>query len=90
KRGYYNGDVSNVNYRRLLKLEQEVENKFSEKELRFLQLVCSEMTYKQIANEMAISERAVESLRENMFVKLNVQSRVGLCLECLRRKLVQL
>ncbi len=89
-KGYYNGDVSNINYRRLMLAEKELVIVFAEKEINFLQFACSDLTYKQIAGEMKISDRAVETLRENLFVKMNVQSRVGLCLEAIRRKLVHL
>jgi len=89
-KGYYNGDISNINYRRLMLAEKELAIVFAEKEINFLQLACSDLTYKQIAGEMKISDRAVETLRENLFVKMNVQSRVGLCLEAIRRKVVHL
>ena len=88
-KGYYNGDASNINYRRLLKAQQENIN-LTEKEKIFLQYVCSELTYKEIAYKMNLSERTIDGYRENMFHKFNVQSRVGLCLESLRRKIISL
>ncbi|UAY51551.1 response regulator transcription factor [Ferruginibacter albus] len=89
--GYYNGDIANINYRRLLTSANETENiSFTEKEKEFLQLACSDMTYKQIAGIMNITERAVDKTRETLFEKLQVQSRVGLALEAIRRKLATL
>jgi DNA-binding NarL/FixJ family response regulator len=90
-KGYYNGDISNINFRRLLQ-SQEKNNalNLTEKEKTFLQHACSDMTYKHIALLMNVSERTVDSYRENLFAKFNVQSRVGLCLEAVRRELVQL
>jgi len=88
-KGCYNGDASNINYRRLLKAEQD-NIVLSEKEKIFLQYVCSELTYKEIAARMNLSERTIDGYRENMFHKFNVQSRVGLCLESLRRKIISL
>jgi len=89
KKGYYNADVSNINFRRLL-LHAKKEDAFvlSEREKRFLQLACSDLTYKQVANEMNVSERTVDGYREALFEKLNVQSRVGMALEAIRRNLV--
>lgn len=88
-KGYYNGDACNINYRRLILKGQEADSlKFSEKELEFIRFACSEMTYKEIAVKMAISERSVDSIREQLFGKLNIQSRVGLCLEAIRRNIV--
>jgi two-component system, NarL family, invasion response regulator UvrY len=50
----------------------------SENEIRFLQLASTEMTYKEIALDMQLSPRAVDNLRDILFEKLNVKSRVGL------------
>jgi DNA-binding NarL/FixJ family response regulator len=91
KKGYYNSDASNINFRRLLlHTKKEEALHLTEKEQQFLQLACSEFTYKQIANAMHISERTVDGYREIVFEKLNVQSRVGMVLEALRRNLVTL
>lgn len=88
-KGYYNADVSNINYRRLIhKIKEEVV--FSDKERTFLKLACSDLTYKQISAEMHLSERTIDGYREALFEKLNVQSRVGMVLEALRRDLVSL
>ena len=91
KKGYYNGDAGNINFRRLL-LAQEERHKLqlSDKEKEFIQLACSDMTYKQVASIMKVSERSVDAYRESLFEKFHVQSRVGLCLEVVRRGLVQL
>ena len=88
-KGFYNSDVSNINYRRLL-LAENNEPALTEKEHIFLQYVCSDMTYKQIASEMNVGERTVDGYRENLFHKFNVQSRVGLALEAIRKDLVKL
>jgi len=89
--GCYNADVSNINYRRLLRKSQEDEKlNISEKELVFLKLACSDLTYRQIADQMHLAERTIDGYREHLFEKLNVQSRVGMVLEGLRRNLVTL
>ncbi len=91
KKGYYNADAANINYRRLLQ-HQNQQNDFhlSDREKEFLQLSCSELTYKEIASNMNISERTVDGYRDNIFKKLNVQSRTGMVLEAIRRNLVNL
>jgi DNA-binding NarL/FixJ family response regulator len=91
EKGHYNGDVSNINYRRLLIAQQE-ENALhiSDKEKQFLKYACSDLTYKEIAQHMKLSERTIDGYRENLFGKLKVQSRVGLALEAIRRELVSL
>lgn len=91
KRGYYNGDVGNINFRRLLAKSDEKDSlALSEKEQQFLTFACSELTYKQIAAKMFLSERTIDGYREALFKKFNVQSRVGLALEALRKELVSL
>jgi DNA-binding NarL/FixJ family response regulator len=90
-KGYYNADAANINYRRLLQhQEKQNELQLTEKEKHFLQLACSDATYKQIAAEMHVSERTVDGYRESLFRKLNVQSRTGMALEALRKNIVSL
>jgi DNA-binding CsgD family transcriptional regulator len=51
---------------------------FSNTELKFLQLICTEKTYKEIAADMGLKPRQVDYLREMMFGRFDVHSRVGL------------
>lgn len=90
-RGYYNGDSANINYRRLiLKANEEAALALSDREQQFLKLACSDLTYKEIAASMSLSERTVDGYREALFGKFNVRSRVGMALEALRRNVVSL
>jgi len=90
-KGYYNADAANINFRRLLQAQDETAAlKITEKEKQFLQLACSDLTYKQIASQMNLSERTIDGYRESLFAKLKVQSRVGLALEAIRKELVAL
>jgi DNA-binding NarL/FixJ family response regulator len=89
--GYYNGDIANINYRRLiLKSHQEAACVLTSREQEFLKQACSDLTYKQIAANMNLSERTVDGYREALFEKFNVKSRVGMALEALRRNFVVL
>jgi DNA-binding NarL/FixJ family response regulator len=91
EKGYYNADAGNVNFRRLLlKADEKQSIVLTAKELIFLNFACSELTYKQIAAEMNLSERTIDGYRESLFQKFHVQSRVGLCLEALRKEFVTL
>jgi DNA-binding CsgD family transcriptional regulator len=62
----------------------------TEQELTFMQLVCSELTYKEIAQEMKMNPRTVDALRDSLFEKLEVKSRVGLVLYAIKHGLVAL
>jgi DNA-binding NarL/FixJ family response regulator len=59
------------------------------REQEFLQLACSEMTYKEIADKMHVSARTVDGYRESLFDKLGLKSRVGLVLFSIRNRLVE-
>ena len=59
-----------------------------ERELEFLKLTCSEMTYKQIAEKMFLSPKTVENYREALFEKLEVKTRIGLVLYAIKNKIV--
>jgi len=88
-KGYYNADAANINYRRLIMQNKKEESlQLTEREKSFLQLACSDMTYKQIAAQMHLSERTIDGYRDSIFEKFNVQSRVGMAMEAIRRKLV--
>ena len=60
----------------------------TEQDLVFLKLVCSELTYKEIALEMNMNPRTIDSLRDAMFEKLDVKSRVGLTMYAIKHGLV--
>ncbi len=59
----------------------------TEKEMTFLEMACTEMTYKEIADKMKLSQRTVEGYRDDIFKKLNVISRVGLVIFAIRHGL---
>ncbi|WP_165871441.1 response regulator transcription factor [Flaviaesturariibacter flavus] len=60
----------------------------SEQELIFLQFACSDMTYKEIAQRMKLTPRTVDVLRDGLFFKLDVKSRVGLVMLALKNGVV--
>jgi DNA-binding NarL/FixJ family response regulator len=89
-RGFYNADACNVNYRRLIVHQTERSLTLNDRERTFLQLACSDLTYKQIAAEMHLAERTIDGYRETLFEKFKVQSRVGMILEALKREIVHI
>jgi DNA-binding NarL/FixJ family response regulator len=50
----------------------------AEREMEFLKLVCTEMTYKEIADRMNLSPKTIDGYREQLFKKLDVKNRIGL------------
>ncbi len=61
----------------------------SELELKFMKLVCSEMTYKEIASELKMNPRAIDGMRDTLFTRLDVKSRVGLAMYSIKHGIVQ-
>jgi DNA-binding NarL/FixJ family response regulator len=59
-------------------------------ELEFLKLACSDMTYKEVAQKMKLNPRAIDTLRDQLFTKLDVKSRVGLAIIAINHGLVNL
>jgi DNA-binding NarL/FixJ family response regulator len=57
-------------------------------ELEFLKHVCSELTYKEIAVELKMNPRAIDGMRDNLFTKLDVKSRVGLAMYAIKHGIV--
>ncbi|WP_254411733.1 response regulator transcription factor [Dyadobacter diqingensis] len=62
----------------------------NEREANFIKLSCSDLTYVEIADKMCVSPRTVDGYRESVFQKMNVKSRVGMVLEAIRLKLVEI
>jgi DNA-binding NarL/FixJ family response regulator len=55
----------------------------------FIFTACStELTYKEIADEMHVSPRTVDGYREALFDKLKVKSRIGLVLFAIKNRIV--
>lgn len=59
-----------------------------EQEVKFLRLVCTEMTYKEIAREMGMNPRSIDGIRDMLFNRLDAKSRIGLAMYAIRHGLV--
>lgn len=62
----------------------------NERELEFMKLVCTEWTYKEIADRMYLSPRTIDGYRDALFEKLNVRTRVGLAMYAVKNGIVSL
>lgn len=62
----------------------------TEREMQFLKLSVSDLTMKEIADRMNVSARTVDGYRDELFRKLNVQSRIGLVLFAIKNGLQKL
>lgn len=94
QKGYYHNELVSS---RLIHTMQNIDGNNSgrngypdlnQKEIRFLQLICSEMTYKEISAVMKLSPRTIDGYRDALFEKLGIKSRVGLVLFAIKNHLI--
>lgn len=72
---------------RMLRMLQDTDKSLavvSAREMQFMALACTEMTYKEIAEEMELSPRTVDGYRESLFQKLDIKSRTGLAIYAIK------
>lgn len=62
----------------------------SANEKRFLQLCCSELTYKEIAAQMNLSPHTIDNYREAIFQRFDIKSRTGLVMFAIKNGLIAL
>lgn len=61
----------------------------NDREIQFLKFVCTDLTYKEIAEKMNLSVRTVEGYRDALCEKFNVKSRVGLAVYAMKNQIVK-
>lgn len=61
---------------------------FSANEITFLKLVGTELTYKEIADEMCVSERTIENYRTSLCDKLSLKNRTDLAVFAMRNGII--
>lgn len=62
----------------------------NEREKEFIKWACSDLTYAQVADKMNAGVRTIDGYRESVFQKMNVKTRVGMVIEAIRLKLVEI
>ena len=61
--------------------------KLKDSEIELLKYICTELTYKEIADKMNLSPKTIDGYRDTLFVKLNVKNRIGLVLYAIKQKI---
>jgi DNA-binding NarL/FixJ family response regulator len=56
-------------------------------EIEFLKLLCTELTYREIAQDMKLSPKTIDGYRDSLFIKLDVKNRIGLVLYAVKHKI---
>ena len=94
KKGYYYSDLVNGKLINAInKMDDEGSDlknliKLTNREIEFLKYTCTELNYKEIADELCISPRTVDGYRTDLFEKLHVKSRVGLVIYAIKNGIV--
>ncbi len=61
----------------------------TDREIELLQFMASEMTYKEIADQMFLSHKTIEGHRERICEKLQIKTRVGLVMYAIKNGIVK-
>ncbi|HTJ12998.1 MAG TPA: response regulator transcription factor [Dinghuibacter sp.] len=88
EKGYYQSELVTG---RLLNTAGQLDGPLvSDREAEFLRWSATELTYKEIAQEMCLSPRTIDGYRDALFQKLQTKSRVGLVMYAIRNGIVRL
>ncbi|HLL44748.1 MAG TPA: response regulator transcription factor [Segetibacter sp.] len=89
---YYSEMVTGTFIRTINEENRHVKNiiHLKDHEITFLKWVCTELTYKEIADKMFLSPRTIDAYRDDLFQKLNIKTRVGLVMYAIKNGIVTL
>lgn len=94
KKGFYYSDmISGVFLNSINKKQQDTledELNLTNKEVTFLKLCSTEMTYKEIASEMNQSPRTIDGYRDELCAKLGVKTRIGLVMYAIKTGIIKI
>lgn len=82
------GKLVNLFRRQSSNINSLSKNILSDSEIDFLKLASTELTYKEVAQKMNLNPRSVDALRDALFQKLSVKSRVGLVMYAIKHGIV--
>jgi two-component system, NarL family, invasion response regulator UvrY len=83
-KGYhYNNILSEEKTEQILALNPKA-IKLNEREIQLLELVCTELNYAEIAQQLNTSFKTIDGIRARLCEKLSIHSRVGLAITAIR------
>lgn len=93
EKGYYFNDfiskamVKGVTNRKTSKFDAV--SPLTEREIDVVRLICKQKTIREIADELALSPRTIDSYRENIFVKTGAKNIVGIAFYAIEHNLLE-
>ena len=91
EKGYYHSENVVNTLLKSLKPKKEIPTiRLAERDLKFLQLSCSELTYTEIAAQMCLSPKTIDNYRSKLFKRFQVKNRVGLVIFALKNNLISI
>jgi DNA-binding NarL/FixJ family response regulator len=85
--GSYHSDLVTSALMNSITGKNQLDISLKENEIEFLKWLCTELTYKEIAEKMNLSPKTIDGYRDNLFVKLEVKNRIGLVLYAIKHKI---
>ncbi len=82
-KGYYYTDFAEVSMSKAT-LNNFKDIVLNDRHLEFLRYCCTDLTYKQIAEQMKLSHKTIDGYREDLFKRLSLKSRVELAVFALQ------
>ena len=87
---YFPADSANSIFSDLFGDSARKEVIVNHRELKFLKYLTTDMTYKQIADEMFLSPKTLEDYKSNLCSRLRVKSRAGLVTYAIKNGLIEI
>ena len=89
---YYNQIVSKALHKKIKEkpLSSAASNHLTRREVEILELICQELTMKQIGEELFLSEQTVHTHRKNLMKKVSVSNAVGLVKYAIRERIISI
>lgn len=91
--GYYyshstTGKLANFFHKSFISNSSIEKSMLSDKEIEFIKLASTDITYKEIAEAMGLTPRSVDGYRDGIFIKLDIKSRVGLAIYAVKNGII--
>ena len=84
---YFGADIASL-IRRIHNAKNLPDSLFTDRELEIIKFSCHGLRYKEIADRLKISERTVETHKNNIFRKLGISSSVELVIYAIRNGII--